>query len=59
MEKRYARQRWKVERSFAWANRFRQLDRLLEHGQKTYHAFMRVFFMKHYLNLIVLTFLEF
>jgi transposase len=48
----YTRQRWKVERSFAWANRFRRLDRLLEHGQKTYRAFVRAFFIKYYLDLL-------
>lgn len=32
-EKRYCRQRWKVERSFAWINRFRRLDRFLEVNQ--------------------------
>jgi transposase len=47
---RYTRQRWKVERSFARANRFRRLDRLLEHGQKTYRAFVRAFFVKYYLS---------
>jgi len=46
------RQRWKVERSFAWASRFRRLDRLLEHGQKTYRAFVRAFFVKYYLDLL-------
>lgn len=52
LEKRYCRQRWKVERSFAWTNRYRRLDRLLEHGQKAYRAFIRVFFIKHYLDLL-------
>jgi hypothetical protein len=52
VEGRYSRQRWKVERSFAWANRFRRLDRLLEHGQKTYRAFVRVVFIKYYLDLL-------
>jgi transposase len=32
--KRYCRRRWKVERSFAWINRFRRLDRFLEVSQK-------------------------
>ena len=32
--KRYCRQRWKAERSFAWINRFRRLDRFLEVSQK-------------------------
>ena len=49
---RYTRQCWKVERSFAWANRFRRLDRLLEQGQKTYRAFVRAFFIKYYLDLL-------
>lgn len=48
--KRYCRQRWKVERSFAWLNRFRRLDRFLERSQKSYRAFVRVFFLKHYLD---------
>jgi transposase len=50
--KRYCRQRWKVERSFAWINRFRRLDRFLEVSQKSYRAFVRVFFIKHYLELM-------
>jgi transposase len=49
-EKRYCRQRWKVERSFAWLNSLRRLDRFLEESQRAYRAFMRVFFLKHYLN---------
>lgn len=51
-EKRYCRQRWKVERSFAWLNNCDRLDRFLEENQKTYRAFMRVYFMKHYLKLV-------
>lgn len=51
-EKRYCRQRWKVERSFAWVNNCRRLDRFLEESQRSYRAFMRVFFMKHYLDLL-------
>ena len=51
-EKRYCRQRWKVERTFAWFNHYRRLDRLLERSQKTYRAFMRVAMMKHYLDLL-------
>lgn len=49
---RYCRQRWKVERSFAWVNRFRRLDRFLEVSQRAYRAFVRVFFIKHYLDLM-------
>jgi IS5 family transposase len=48
--KRYCRQSWKVERSFAWVNRFRRLDRFLEVSQKSYRAFVRVFFIKRYLD---------
>jgi transposase len=51
-EKRYCRQRWKVERSFAWVNRLRRLDRFLEVTQNSYRAFMRVCFLKHYLDLM-------
>jgi len=51
-EKRYCRQRWKVERSFAWLNSLRRLDRFLEENQKAYRAFMRVYFIKHYLGLL-------
>jgi len=50
--KRYCRQRWKVERSFAWLNNARRLDRFLERDQKPYRAFMRVFFIRYYLNLL-------
>lgn len=50
--KRYCRQRWKVERSFAWVNRFRRLDRFLEVSQRAYRAFVRVSFIKHYLDLM-------
>jgi len=49
-ERRYCRQRWKSERTFAWINSCYRLDRLLEHGQETYAAFMRVFFIRHYLE---------
>lgn len=48
--KRYCRQRWKAERSFAWLNRFGRLDRFLEVNQKSYRAFVQVFFIKHYLD---------
>jgi transposase len=48
--KRYCRQRWKAERSFAWLNRFGRMDRFLEVSQTSYRAFVRVFFVKHYLD---------
>ena len=51
-QKRYCRQRWKAERSFAWLNNCDRLDRFLEESQKTYRAFMRVYFIKHYLALL-------
>ena len=51
-QQRYCRQRWKVERSFAWVNNCDRLDRFLEESQKTYRAFMRVYFIKHYLGLL-------
>ena len=51
-ENRYCRQRWKVERSFAWINNCDRLDRFLEESQKAYRAFMRVYFIKHYLGLL-------
>ena len=51
-EQRYCRQRWQVERSFAWVNRLRRLDRFLEVTQKSYRAFLRVCFIKHYLDLM-------
>lgn len=49
---RYCRHRWKVERSFAWLNKARRLDRFLERDQKTYRVFLRVFFVRYYLNLL-------
>ena len=51
-EKRYCRQRWKVERSFAGLNNCDRLDRFLEESQKTYRAFMPVYFIRHYLRLL-------
>ena len=51
-EKRYCRQRWKVERSFAWINTAQRLARFLERDQKAYRAFLRVFFVRYYLNLL-------
>jgi transposase len=50
--RRDCRQRWKVERTFAWMNNYQRLDRLLERGQKAYRAWIRVFCIKYYLNLL-------
>jgi hypothetical protein len=44
------RQSFTRKRGFAWINNCRRLDRFLEESQKTYRAFMRVFFIKHYLD---------
>lgn len=51
-QKRYCRQRWKVERTFAWINNYRRLDRLLERGQNAYRALMRAYCVKYYLELL-------
>jgi len=51
-QKCYCRQRWKVERTFAWINNYRRLDRLLERGQKVYRVLMRVYCIKYYLDLL-------
>ena len=40
------------KRGFAWVNNCRRLDRFLEESQKAYRAFMRVYFIKHYLKLL-------
>jgi len=51
-ERRYCKQRWKVERTFGWTNNNRRLDRMLERTQRSYRAFIRVYIVKHYLNLL-------
>ncbi len=48
--RRSCRQRGQGERSVSWLNIHRRLDRMVAHGQKAYRAFMRVFFLKHYLD---------
>lgn len=50
--KRSCRQRWQVERSFAWLKNARRLARFLERDQKTYRAFRRLFFIRYYLTLL-------
>jgi Transposase DDE domain len=50
--KRYGRQRGTVERSFAWLTNARRVDRFLERDQKTYRAFLRVFFVRYDLHLL-------
>jgi transposase len=51
-EKKYCRQRWKVERTFSWTNNNRRLDRLLECQQTSYRTFVRIYIIKHYLKLL-------
>lgn len=51
-QKKYCHQRWKVERSFSWLNNYRRLDRFLEFGQNSYMAFVSIFFIKHYLDVL-------
>src|SRR5206468_4232962 len=48
----YSRQRWKVERTFSWFKNNRRLDQFLECEQKSYRAFVRVYFIKYYLNVV-------
>jgi len=49
-EKRYCQQRWKVERSFAWLNNNRRIDRFMEKKAKTYKGFCHLSFIKYYLK---------
>jgi hypothetical protein len=51
-ERRYCRQRGKVERNLAWLNTGDRWDRFLEASQKAYRAFMRVYFIRHDLRLL-------
>ncbi|HAH04773.1 TPA: hypothetical protein DCL28_04450 [Candidatus Komeilibacteria bacterium] len=49
-ERKYCQQRWKVERSFAWLNNNRRIDRFMEKKAKTYRGFCHLSFIKHYLK---------
>lgn len=49
-EKKYCCQRWKVERSFAWLNNNRRIDRFMEKKATTYLGFCHLSFIKHYLK---------
>jgi len=49
-EKRYCRQRWKVERSFNWLNNNRRIDRFMEKKTSTYQGFCHLMFIKYYLK---------
>ena len=48
-EQRYCRQRWKVERSFAWLNCSRRINQMHERTLGQYHAFLTVACIRHYL----------
>ncbi|MBI5733906.1 MAG: transposase [Candidatus Kerfeldbacteria bacterium] len=52
-EKRYCQQRWKVERSFAWLNNNRRIDRFMEKKTTTYLGFCHLSFIKHYLKKLI------
>lgn len=49
-EKKYCRQRWKVERSFNWMNNNRRIDRFMEKKTSTYQGFCYLMFSKYYLK---------
>ena len=51
-EQKYCRKRWQIERSFAWINFNRRIDRLLERKIKSYEMFMDLACIKHYLKLL-------
>lgn len=52
-EKKYCRQRWKVERSLNWLNNNRRVDRFMEKKTSTYQAFCHLMFIKYYLKKLV------
>lgn len=52
-ERRYCQQRWKVERSFAWLNNNRRIDRFMEKKMATYLGFCHLSFIKYYLKKLV------
>ena len=51
-EQKYCRKRWRIERTFAWINVNRRIDRLLIRKMKSYEMFMKLAFIRHYLKLI-------
>jgi transposase len=52
-EKKYCRQRWKVERSFNWINNNRRIDRFMEKKTSTYQGFCYLMFVKYYLKKLI------
>jgi len=53
-EQKYCRKRWRIERTFAWINMNRRIDRMLERKTKSYEMFMDLAVIRHYLRLVVL-----
>jgi len=51
-EQKYCRKRWQIERTFAWINMNRRIDRMLERKLKSYSMFMDLACIKHYLKLL-------
>lgn len=51
-EQRYCRKRWQIERTFAWINMNRRIDRMLERKLKAYAMFMDLACIRHYLRLL-------
>lgn len=51
--KRYARQRWKVERSFAWIDSNKRLICFYERTKDSYDAFLRLAMIKCYLRRLI------
>jgi len=49
-EHRYSQQRWKVERTFAWMNNYRRLDRFMEKKATTYQGFCHLMFLRYYVQ---------
>jgi transposase len=52
-EKKYCRQRWKVERSWNWLNNNRRIDRFMEKKTSVYQGFCHLMFAKYYLKKLV------
>jgi len=52
-EQKYCCKRWRIERTFAWINVNRRIDRLLECKVKSYEMFMDLACIRHYLRLLV------
>lgn len=52
-EKKYCRQKWKVERSFNWINNNRRIDRFMEKKTSTYQGFCYLMFVKYYLKKLI------